>query len=152
MKNRKKKITFWINQGVPVAIRNVRKTLFVLLAQGIDAIRQSKKWTVNIGSISKLLAVTICFRGPFTAQKICFFIINHIIEETRIAQHNITTNLLLYLPARSTNASFPRRIWAPYWFFCFRFTVISSTACELLKQKRYKRIGVKETSLFRILR
>ena len=52
---------------IPITIRNICKTLFLLFAQSIDAVCQSKKRTINIGSISQLLTTTMCFRSSFTA-------------------------------------------------------------------------------------
>lgn len=52
---------------IPITIRDISKALFLLFSQSIDAVCQSKKWTINICSISQLLTTTICFRSSFTA-------------------------------------------------------------------------------------
>lgn len=53
---------------IPITVRNICKALLLLFSQSIDAVCQSKKWTINVGSISKLLASTVCLRSPFTTQ------------------------------------------------------------------------------------
>lgn len=56
---------------------------------------------------------------------------NHNMSHWSLCKTKSAVNRHTHLPARSTNASLPRKIWERYWFRCFLFTIISNTAWEL---------------------
>ncbi len=72
---------------------------------------------------------------------------NHNMSHWSLCKTKSAVNRHTHLPARSTNASLPRKIWERYWFRCFLFTIISKTAWEL-KWVQTKSLELQQSSSY----